>query len=368
MSSVECKDFTLFQDAISNLETSFIVHEVHEDMIKFTHSSVQNALFSVVGKHYPDDLIKYCDYTLLSLITTSQYLVKGITMIVISDQCSLILRDRILELLTSGSSKVLRVVSELNVLKDKAFFMKCQEFEKSFVEAVDENDWLLYVHFAAVGCIKWVKHLFNQISNNRQLILALEVACGSNKLRVVKFLLENNIQPNIRCCFNAVRGGYLDILIALVEAHVDLCELDKTETYWKIRSHSLTIMDEAALFNQCHLIGPLLKLCPKLIDCKSSCGTTVIHALAMAGNLELLKNILHVKRFPLTTNRAWIQLSFILHVKAIDLRPSNILLIHTQIYYFQNITASLAGQCYILLHKVEILRCLITCTQRLLVN
>lgn len=297
MSSVELIDFTLFQDAISNIETSFIVHEVHEDMIKFTHSSVQNALFSVVGKHYPHDLIKYCDYTLLSLITTSQDLVKGITMIVISENCSLILRDRILELLTRGSSKVLKVVSELNVLKDKAFFMKCQPFEKSFVEAVDENNWLLYVHFAAVGCIKWVKHLFNQISNKRQLVLALEVACGSNKLRIVRFLLAKNIEPNIRCCFNAVRGGYLDILKALVDANVDLCELDKTQSYWKIRSHSLTVMDEAALFNQCHLIEPLLKLCPKLIDCKSSCGTTPIHAIAMAGNLELLKKYIACETF-----------------------------------------------------------------------
>lgn len=217
-----------FRDAIDSIEKCFIVHDTNTKTVKFAHSSIQSAVFVVVGKYKTHDLIKYCDYTLLSIVTTSQIVVNDIECVQISDSCLEIMIKRIYTLLSNSSSyprRLLKVISELYVWEDIRVLSKCLHASKLFVAPVDEDGYSLFVHFSAAGKIHWVTKLYDDISDKSQLTLALETVSGRNRLHILKFLLQKEVKPNIKCCFNAVRGGHADVLKALAEADVDFTEL-----------------------------------------------------------------------------------------------------------------------------------------------
>lgn len=71
----------------------------------------------------------------------------------------------------------------------------------------------------------------------------------------------------------------------------------ETQSYQKKYPKSTSIIDEAALLNQCGLIGTLLELCPQLVKVKSSNDITCLHSIARAGNTELLKKYISCKSF-----------------------------------------------------------------------
>lgn len=292
-----------FRKSISTVEPSFITYDENDDTIKFAHSSIQIATFLVVGNHKTDELIKNCDYTLLSMITTSKHIIKDIESIQIQKNCYRILSERIRNLLLDPSFAVLNVISELPVWKDDNFFEECHYLDDLFLKAEARNGNSLFGLFAAAGCLKWVEYLYNKVldqANVRQLEEALEESCGTNKEDIVTFLLEKKVQPTIKCCFNAVRawrGENLNILNALAATNVDVNQLCNTQSHWKTLPLHTTVLDEAALLNQCNLIEPLLQLWPKLIDAKSANNATFIHSIARAGNVELLKKYIEYKSF-----------------------------------------------------------------------
>lgn len=274
-----------FSKSISTVEPSFIIHDKNDDTIIFAHSSIQSATFLVVGNHKTGELIKNCDYTLLSMITTSKYVNKDIDRIQITNTCFRVLSERIRDLLSCPSFAVLNVISELPVWNDDTFINECHYFDNLILKTNDKIGKSLFVLFAAAGCLKWVEYLYDMISNKAQLELALEEACGSNKDDIVTFLLQKQVKPTIKCCFNAVRawrGENLNILNALAAANVDVDKLCNTQSHWKTLPLLTTVIDEAALLNQCNLIEPLLNLWPTLIEAKSASNATFIHSIARA--------------------------------------------------------------------------------------
>ncbi|XP_063400084.1 uncharacterized protein LOC134684709 [Mytilus trossulus] len=284
-----------FQTAISNISFTKTVQELDEKVLTFSHSSVKNAIFSVIGKRSPHELLNHCNFRLLSMITTSRCRNQEIDSLEIPDSCISIVCDRIGNLFQSDifSSTFLKVISELYIWNDPRVFEKCLQFDNLFVKAIDDKGWSMLVYFSAVGCMKWIKHIYHKFSAD-QTVLALKVACGANELEVVKYFVSMECAPNIECCFSAVKGGHLKILLELVSAGVDLTEKCETQTHWDTTT---TVLDEAAMQNQCHLIEPLLNACPKLINVKSSIGATALHVVAQAGDTSLLRKIISMPEF-----------------------------------------------------------------------
>ncbi|CAC5358922.1 unnamed protein product [Mytilus coruscus] len=284
-----------FQTATSYISFTKKVQELNEEVITFSHSSVKNAIFLVIGKRSPHDLLNHCNFRLLSMITTSKCRNQEIDSLEIPDSCISTVCDRIGNLLQSDvfSSTFLKVISELYIWNDTRVFEECLKFDNLFVHAIDDKGWSMLVYFSAVGCMKWIKHLYNKFSKD-QALLALKVASGANELEVVKFIVSKRCAPNIECCFNAVKGGHLNIILELVLAGVDLTEKCETQTHWLTTT---SVLDEAAMQNQCHLIEPLLKECPKLINVKSSIGATAVHFVAQAGDISLLRKIISMPEF-----------------------------------------------------------------------
>lgn len=298
MSSVLDRDLDHFSEAILNLKSSFVVHtiELGEEVIKFSHSSIQSTVFFVTGKHRPEELIRNCHYTLLSMMTTSQCSNIDIESLEVPDYCITDLCYRVRKLLNgrSLSSGLFQVISDFCFWNDSRFFEKFVKFDKLLINSRDETGLSMFVYFSAVGCIKLVKHLFKKIARTSDLRFALKAACGANKLKIIDFLLESNVIPDIECSFNAVKGGHIQSIYKLVNAGIDLTQVSTSQTVWDTTT---SVLEEAALQNQCHLLEPLLKLCKNLINIKSSTGATAIHFVASAGDVPLLKKLIDNKTF-----------------------------------------------------------------------
>ncbi|CAC5383048.1 unnamed protein product [Mytilus coruscus] len=171
----------------------------------------------------------------------------------------------------------------------------CLKFKNLFSKVTDEEHVSLLVYFSAVGCIEWVKNLLHTKKiSGEQAFLALKMARGANELNVVKFIITKGCTPNIECCFNAIKGGHLDVIFELEKSGVDLTETCETQTHWSTKT---SVLDKAAMQNQCHLIESLLKNCPDLIRVKSSIGATPIYFAAEAGDIAFLKKIIKLPRF-----------------------------------------------------------------------
>lgn len=297
MCSIQHNNLQSFSEAIINIKSSFVVKtkEMGEEYIRFSHSSIQSTLFFVTGKQRPDELIQNCHHTILSMMTTSRSSRVGIESMHIPDQSLPVLYKRVCDLLSakSQSSDVFKVIADLYVWKDDRFFEQFLNFDH-FLKPVDENGLSMFVHFSAVGCLKWVTKLHNRITQHSILSLALQAACGANKVAVVDFFLQNGVGPDIESSFNAVKGGHLQIIRKLEAAGLDLTQVCKSQTEWITTT---SVLEEAALQNQCHLIAPLLQLCSKLIDIKSSIGASAIHFVASAGDVPLLKTLIEENNF-----------------------------------------------------------------------
>lgn len=288
-------NFIKFQHATSFLSFTTSVKENNEEYIKFSHSSVKHAIFLVIGRSNPSELIQHCDFKLLSMITTENCKTQKIDSLVIPDSCIPIICSRIKGLLSTDmhSSSLLKVISDLNIWNDLSVFDECIKFENLFVAASDEKGWCMLEYFAAVNCLKWVEYLYKKCSQEKA-YLALKTGCGANALDVVKFLIDKGCTPDITCCFNAVKGGHIEVILELVKAGVNITDKCKTLTNWGITT---SVLQEAAKHNQRVLIKQLLEKFPDLIKVTSSNGATVMHFIAEAGDIRLLKDIIKKHNF-----------------------------------------------------------------------
>ncbi|XP_061190120.1 putative ankyrin repeat protein RF_0381 [Saccostrea echinata] len=149
------------------------------------------------------------------------------------------------------------------------------------------------VHFAAAGNEKWVKFIFEKVkekSFTEQHYLSLNAACECNHINIVELLLNVNVKPDIKSCFHAVRSGRIEAVNLLVARGVDLRDRTYSLTHhWRNKPDTISVLDEACLTGQNHLVLNLLDICPDLLYTKNERGEFSLLFVAYAGATETLQ-------------------------------------------------------------------------------
>lgn len=321
--SLQC-DFWNFAQAISRFEGIFVIHNKQADTYTFIHSSIRINLFLEIGETHPLELLQNCTYDCLSMVTTDHCHSEHFQSLVIQRKYYDLLAKRIRVGMKEAQS--MRIISELSVWKDEEFIdyylqngCGCQ------IHLEDDNGWSILVHFAIAENLKWVRHLCgNHNKQNKcvsesqgkgvdldddkgdaiaiaadegtltQIQLALTQACSTSNDVIVEYLLSVGGIPDISTCFYAVKAGHLNIIKILVQHGADLTQKHRSLSKWVTTT---TVLEEAALQNQEHLMLPLLKCCPDLKKIRSSIGASAVHFAASAGDVQILEDLINRNEF-----------------------------------------------------------------------
>ncbi|MES1921258.1 hypothetical protein MHBO_002812, partial [Bonamia ostreae] len=127
-----------------------------------------------------------------------------------------------------------------------------------------------------------------------QIQWSLTLACGAQNNNVVQYLLTVGGIADITSCFYAVKGGNFHTIRILVQHGADLQERRKSLSKWDTIT---SVLEEAALQKQEHLLLPLLQCCPDLKYIRSSIGASAVHFAASAGNVQVLEDLIKSSSF-----------------------------------------------------------------------
>jgi ankyrin repeat protein len=292
------ESFIDFHKAIYLFLDSFLVLDNADECYRFSHSSVQNSLFLVLGDICEiEDLIGNCDHTLLKYLTTKSCpKSKMDTLLIIEEQFECV-AEKIICLIETRIPSVFASLAELVLWQDNVFY---REFlvlnsrkEGKFLYQVDEESNSMMVHFAATGNVKWVQYIFENVKEKlsiEQHYLSLNAACECNHLKTVEYLLKVQVKPDIKSCFHAVRSGRIEPIKLLAAQGVDL--RDRTYSlspYWRNKPDTISVLDEACLRGQNHLVLDLLNICPELLYTKNESGEFSLLFVAYAGATKTLE-------------------------------------------------------------------------------
>lgn len=287
-----------FHKAINLFLDSYLVLDNAEECYRFSHSSVQSSLFLVLGDICEiEDLIYNCDHTLLKYLTTKNCpKSKMDTLLIMKEQFECV-AEKIVSLTETRIPSVFVSLAELILWQDDVFFKKFlvinSRKDGKFLYQVDEESNSMMVHFAASGNMKWVQYIYENVRENiaiEQHYISLNAACECNHLKTVEYLLGVQVKPDIKTCFHAVRSGKIEPIKLLAAQGVDLRERTYSLTpYWRNKPDTISVLDEACLRGQNHLVLDLLSICPELLYTKNESGEFSLLFVAYAGATETLK-------------------------------------------------------------------------------
>nr|XP_022303014.1 uncharacterized protein LOC111110716 isoform X2 [Crassostrea virginica] len=293
-------DLIAYQSSIFAFTRSYLTFEDAEECYKFSHSSVESSLFLVLGDICDvNKLIKSCSYNLLKYLTSKNCPTSILETLMIDEENFVCVSEKVISLVETRNPTIYTCLAELILWNDEKFFEVFLETVwrrgQHFLSCIDEENKSMIVHFAADGNVKWVEYMYENSKEskpNEQHYLALNAACEHNQFSIVNYLLNMNVQPDIKSCFHTVKGGSMRIIKLLADSGVDLKEHTYSLTLldnYNQRYQTISVLNEACSRGQNNMALDLLNLCPDLLYTKSESGESNLFFVAYSGDTDMLK-------------------------------------------------------------------------------
>ncbi|XP_078329510.1 uncharacterized protein LOC111115061 [Crassostrea virginica] len=295
-----CPDLIAYQRSIFAFTRSYLTFEDAEECYKFSHSSVESSLFLVLGDICDvNKLIKSCAYNQLRYLTSKNCPTSMMETLMIDKENFVCVSEKVISLVETRNPTIYACLAELILWNDEKFFEVFLETVRRrgqhFLSCIDEESKSMIVYFAAAGNVKWVEYMYEnskESKSNQQHYMALNAACEHNQFSIVNYLLNMEVQPDIKSCFHAVKGGSIKIIKLLADSGVDLKEHTYSLTFldtYQCTFQTFTVLNEACSRGQNKMVLDLLNLCPDLLYTKSEAGESNLCFVAYSGDTDMLK-------------------------------------------------------------------------------
>ncbi|XP_062572963.1 uncharacterized protein LOC134234938 [Saccostrea cucullata] len=271
-----------FKDSVFCFEGFLITHDTIENTYKFSHSSIQESLFSVLFYFDSEKIIQMCNPSLLLTLTTCKN--PKSTQVHIEQRLFKYVARRIANIIGDRSVIGFSSISSLELWNDSHFHehvLQSEECTSKFKGCLDTNGDSMVVHFSKVGNKRWVEYLLPN-SEKRQRYRSINAACSKNQPSIVNLILSSGVDCDLQTCFNAVQSGNIELLLRVCES-VDLRQISHSlHPVWKHIRHSL--LQEICLMQQTQLIEQVLEKYPFLVNIKDSQGSNALQGAASSGD------------------------------------------------------------------------------------
>ncbi|XP_061185021.1 ankyrin-2-like [Saccostrea echinata] len=260
-----------FQESINCFEGFLIIHDTIENTYEFSHSSVQESLFSVLFNFDPEKVIQMCHPSLLLTLTTFKK--PNSTQIFIGQRLFKYVACRIANIIAERSVIGHSSISSLKLWDDSNFHEHVIQTElctSIFKTCRDIKGDSMIVHFSKAGNKRWVEYLLPS-SEKRLRYRSLNAACSKNLPEIVHLILSSDVQCDLETCFYAVQSGNIELLLRVCE-FVDLHQI------------STSLHPVWSNIRQTQLIEQVLAKYPFLVDIKDSQGSDALQSAASSGD------------------------------------------------------------------------------------
>ncbi|XP_062578831.1 serine/threonine-protein phosphatase 6 regulatory ankyrin repeat subunit B-like [Saccostrea cucullata] len=271
-----------FQDSIFCFEGFLIIHDTIENTYRFSHSSVQESLFSVLFNFDSEKIIQMCYPSLLLTLTTCKN--PKSTQVYIEQSLFKYVVRRVANIIGKRSVIGYSSISSLDLWNDSNFHehvLQSEDCTSKFKTCRDTNGDSMFVHFSKVGNKRWVEYLLPN-SKKRQRYRSLNAACSKNQPDIVNLILSTDVECDLQTCFYAVQSGNIELLLRICEL-VDVHQISHSlHPVWSCLRHSL--LQEICFMQHTQLIEHVLEKFSFLVDIKDSQGSNALQGAASSGD------------------------------------------------------------------------------------
>ncbi|XP_062614192.1 uncharacterized protein LOC134275925 [Saccostrea cucullata] len=271
-----------FQDSIDCYDGFLIIRDSIENICRFSHSSVQESLFTALFYLDPKRMIQDCHHSLLQKLSTSEKRTE--TQVLIGQDLFDDVASRIANIISKRVVTEYKSISLLALWKDSHFnehMLASKPCISRFESCSDTNGDSMMVHFSRAGNKRWVEYLHPN-SNEDERYRSLNAACSKNHYDIFSLILSSGAVCDIQTCFHAVESGNLELLLQVCE-FADLRQTWCTANpLWSPGRHSL--LQEICLKGQIQFIEPILSKYPFLLHITDDKGFDALQYVACFGN------------------------------------------------------------------------------------
>ncbi|XP_033739214.1 uncharacterized protein LOC117326565 [Pecten maximus] len=277
----------------------------------FFHDSIRDTIAILYGEEKPSGFLKYCPSSCLHYVVTNKC--KDVLMKVeIEEDIYDIAYQRIVkELQSKQHSSYLAVASMSFLWNDRAFLSRFFQWFNSngylsedyffrwetnmpllipsdlkpgmltpldIEDIIEENPSCFLIYAAKVNSF----HLFRNLVDNlkieqltNHMKYALDVAIAEGNIECSAYLLNKNIQPDIKSCYCAARGGKIEGMRMLAKSISPLTNGEKFD-----------ILCTACVYERYEICAYLLKLFPVLLSQKDGADRHLLHVFAESSSIQ----------------------------------------------------------------------------------
>ncbi|XP_062611705.1 serine/threonine-protein phosphatase 6 regulatory ankyrin repeat subunit B-like [Saccostrea cucullata] len=290
-----------FRDSMFCFEGFLITHDTIENTYKFSHSSIQESLFSVLFYFDSEKMIQMCYPSLLLTLTTCKNTKS--TQVYIEQRLFKYVARRIANIIGERSVIGFSSISSLELWNDSHFHehvLQSEECTSKFKTYLDTNGDSMVVHFSKVGNKRWVEYLLPN-SGKRQRYRSINAACSKNQPDIVNLILSSGVECDLQTCFYAVQSGNIELLLRVCEL-VDVRQISSSlHPVWSNVRHSL--LQEICFMQQTQLLEQVLEKYPFLVDNKNDQGANALQSAASSGDKHAFNLLLKLGCDPYEKDR-----------------------------------------------------------------
>ncbi|XP_033730937.1 uncharacterized protein LOC117320450, partial [Pecten maximus] len=295
------------------LHGSFVSKE--NGIYSFFHDSIRDTIAILYGEEKPSGFLKCCPSSCLRYVVTNKC--KDVLMKVeIEEDIYDIAYQRIVKELQSKQHSSYLAVASMSLWNDSAFLSRFFQWFNSngylpedyffrwetnmpllipsdvkpgmltsldIDDIIEENPSCFLIYAAKVNSFYLFRYLVDKLKMehlSNHMKYALDVAIAEGNIECSAYLLNKNIEPDIRSCYCAARAGKIEVMLML---DTSITQLTNKEKWY--------ILCIACVFGRHEICEYLLGLFPVLLSQKDGGGRHLLHVIAGSPSINCFQTV-----------------------------------------------------------------------------